>query len=465
MRRLSANSRPAAIGFFSSASPTSLRARVAKHDVAGWAFGEPCAPEESARRVRWPVPPHDSVCIRGGNIVNSKRRIGCLVLGVLSILAPGGLVAAEELWVAPTHVVPPGVTVFPWPTSGTGLASFGFAIPDDFEALDSVKVVLIPTANVTGSFNVYGASSEMEKLRERGWSRSSRSRQSSIAKTISEIDVTGLLATEIDPSSAGTDYVSVHFTFPASPGLEKATVLGLRFVYEAVSVATADIESGAVTNAKLADGSVGSAKVANNSLVSEDIQNQSLTGLDIADASLGSADVNLTQIQGRVSGNCPAGQASFHRSGGHRDLRVRLRRDGHRHFEHHTCNGSTVCSRTVDCDSNDRITGGGARLDEIIHLWNIQCASIWSSPIRTAIPPGPLLSSTTTLLRRLLCVRALPEPSAVRSAAATEGGPMTRHRGPAAVSAESSAAYGVRGCRAARSALNGSLFTSSMIRA
>src|SRR5262245_42701764 len=65
-----------------------------------------------------------------GNIVNSKKRVGGLLLAVLSLLAPGRWVAADELWVAPTHIVPPGLNVFPWPTTGTGLASFVFAIPD-----------------------------------------------------------------------------------------------------------------------------------------------------------------------------------------------------------------------------------------------------------------------------------------------------------------------------------------------
>jgi hypothetical protein len=287
--------------------------------------------------------------------VNSKKRIGCLFLGVLSLLAPGGLVAAEELWVAPTHVYPPGVSVVPWATTGTGLASFGFAIPDDFAALDSVQVVLIPTADINGNFDVFGSVKRDGETAVGGLLSNLGIPAKLVAKKVSEIDITGLLSTEIDHSSAGTDYVSVHFRFPASPGLEKGTVLGLRFVYEAVSIVTTDIENRAVTNAKLADGSVNSAKVANNSL----------TGTDIADGSLGSADVNLTQIQGRVSGNCSVGQ-SIRSIGQGGTVTCEPDSEGMviATLEYHTCNASTACTRTVDCDSDDRITGGGMRLDE-----------------------------------------------------------------------------------------------------
>ncbi len=361
-------------------------------------------------------------------MANSKRRIGCLILGVLSILAPGGPVAAEELWVAPTHVYPPGLTVFPWATTGTGLASFGFAIPDDFDALDSVKVVLIPTANVTGSFDVYGSVKREGQAAETGSVSLLAIPATLAAKRVSEIDVTGLLATEIDPSSAGTDYVSIHFRFPASPGLEKATVLGLRFVYEAVSVATADIESGAVTNAKLADGSVGSAKVANNSLVSEDIQNQSLTGVDIANGSLGSADVNLTQIQGRVSGNCPVGQ-SIRSIGQAGTVTCEPDSEGMviATLEYHTCNGSNVCTRTVDCDSNDRITGGGARLDETLTYATYNVVDLVESyPNGNTAWTVTLVNNNSSAVN--FYVYALCQNlSASASAAATEGVPMKRH--------------------------------------
>jgi len=360
-------------------------------------------------------------------MVNSKSRIGCVVLGIMSILAPGGPVAAEELWVAPTHVYPPGLSVFPWPTSGTGLASFGFAIPDDFAELDSVKVVLIPTANVAGSFDVYGSVKRDGQAAGTGLISNVAIPATLTSRRVSEIDVTGLLATELDPSSAGTDYVSVHFRFPAPPGLEKGTVLGLRFVYEAVSVATPDIENGAVTNAKLADGSVGSAKVANNSLLSEDIQNQSLTGQDIADGSLGSADVNLTQIQARVSGNCPAGQSirSIGQAGA-----VTCEPDSEgmaiATLEYHTCNGSTACTRTVDCDGNDRVTGGGTRLDETFTYGTYNVVDLVES-----YPNGNYAWTVTLVNNNSSAVNfyvyALCQNLAGSSFAATEAVPMKRH--------------------------------------
>jgi hypothetical protein len=206
-------------------------------------------------------------------------------------------------------------------------------------------------------------------------------------------------------------------------------VLGLRFVYEAVSVATADIANRAVTSAKLADGSVGSAKVANGSLLSEDIQNQSLTGLDIADGSLGSAEVNLTQIQARVSGSCPAGQSirSIGQAGA-----VTCEPDSEgtviATLEYHTCNGSTACTRTVDCESDDRITGGGARLDETFTYGTYNVVDLVESY------PNGNTAWTVTLVNNnssavnfyvyALCQKLI----GASSANATTAVPMKRHR-------------------------------------
>ncbi|MGH9318822.1 MAG: hypothetical protein ACRD3V_02900 [Vicinamibacteria bacterium] len=280
-------------------------------------------------------------------------------------LATGGSLAAEELWVPPTHFYPPGLDVFPWPTTGTGLASFGFAVPDDFSALGSVTVVLIPKVSQLGRFDVYGSVKREGQPAGTGIVQTLGIPATLTAERIAEIDVTTLLAAELDATSAGSDYVSVFFWSPTSPGLENATVLGLRFVYDAVDVATADIENDAVTNAKLADNSVGSDKVLNNSLGSEDIQNQSLTGTDIADASIGAADVVKTEIQQRVTETCPLGESIrvIQQGGG---VVCEPDDDGVpiATLEYTSCSASTACKRTIDCPASKRVAGGGARLDE-----------------------------------------------------------------------------------------------------
>jgi hypothetical protein len=129
----------------------------------------------------------------------------------------------------------------------------------------------------------------------------------------------------------------------------------LRFVYDALRVATGDIENGAVTNAKLADNSVGTDKIVNNSIGSDDVQN----------GSLGAVDVKLAEIQARVTESCPAGQSirSIAQSGN-----VTCEPDTIGiplvELEFSSCAGATACKRTVACPSSNRVSGGGIRLDE-----------------------------------------------------------------------------------------------------
>jgi hypothetical protein len=220
-------------------------------------------------------------------------------LGVLLGLLAGSVVSAKELWVPPANMSAAEIHVFPWPATRGGVASFAFAIPDDFSAFTSATIAVIPRSDLDASFDVYGS---VRRDGENTVGSAFQDLDTPVtlnAREMTEIDITPLLDGRLDPSSAGSDYVSVFFRFPSSPALERGNIVGLRFVYEPVPVETAQIEDGAITQAKLATGSVGSPQVLD----------QSLTGKDVKDASIGAADVNLAQVQARVAGSCPVGKS------------------------------------------------------------------------------------------------------------------------------------------------------------
>jgi hypothetical protein len=216
-------------------------------------------------------------------------------------------------------------------------------------------------------------------------------------EVVQELDVTALLAGTLDATSAGLDYVALSIAFPASPGRDFGTVLGLRFVYDPVRITNADIAAGAVTAETLADNAVDSTKVQNNSLTSADVQNGSLTGADVADGTLlsadlgdgsvtsaairngevrsadildgtvGAADIDADEVQRRVTGTC---------SPGHR-LRQVLENGGvvceadrgglvgyERFTVASTCAGDTACLRTRSCPDGKKLMGGGVHIDE-----------------------------------------------------------------------------------------------------
>jgi hypothetical protein len=291
------------------------------------------------------------------------RRIGYRVFGVLVGLALAGPVAAEEVWVSPTHLAPPRLA-FPWPTTGAGFASFAFAVPDDFAVLTSAKVVLIPKSNVTGSFDVYGSVKRDGEIAGAGLLFNLAIPATLAAGKVHEVDLTALLAGQLDVSSAGLDYVSVFFWFPTSPGLEDATVVGLRFTYQAVRIQTADLENGAVTTPKLENGAVTNAKLADDSVGAAKVINNSLGTEDIANGSIGAVDINKNEVQSRVAESCPPGQSirSISTAGDvvcEPDTDTAGLSSYLRTSDDHTCTADTECNFSITCPGGRSAMGGG----------------------------------------------------------------------------------------------------------
>ena len=192
-----------------------------------------------------------------------------LALLVFLGLSSQGAVSAKELWVPPTHLTAPRVNIFPWPTTASGYASFGFAVPGDFRAFTSATIAVIPRSDFDGTFDVYGSVKRGGEAAAGGFFQDLGLPANLTAGEMTEVDISSLLGGQLDASSAGSDYVSVFFWFPSSPALEQGTILGMRFVYEPLPLTSADIGAGAI----------------------------------------GASDVNLSQVQARVTGSCPAGQS------------------------------------------------------------------------------------------------------------------------------------------------------------
>jgi hypothetical protein len=222
--------------------------------------------------------------------------------------------------------------------------------------------VLIPKSNVTGSFDVYGSVKRDGEIAGAGLLFNLAIPATLAAGTVQEVDLTALLAGQLDATSAGLDYVSVFFWFPASPGLEDATVLGLRFTYQAVRIQTAELENGAITTPKLENGAVTNAKLADDSVGTAKIINNSLGTEDIANGSIGAVDINKSEVQARVVDSCPPGQSirSIAAAG---DVVCEPDAAGLTSYlrtsDDHTCGTATTCHFSITCPAGRRAMGGG----------------------------------------------------------------------------------------------------------
>ncbi|MCP5150657.1 MAG: hypothetical protein H6982_07855 [Chromatiales bacterium] len=244
----------------------------------------------------------------------SSRRLGsALAIFLLPLALSSTDAAAKELWVSPTPQPNlPAATLGTWPVTRFGVAVFSFALPDDLAALDAVRVVLLPTASGVGTYTVLA---EVKRDGETVSAADIRARQAVPivlnAGTVTEVDVTAVLAGDLDADSAGNDLVSLVFTTPDGL-LLTGQVLGLRVVYSNAPMGTTSIADDAVTAAKIATGAVGADALAvgavgaaalapgavsgfvhviDGSLSGADVADGSLSGADLADRSVATADL------------------------------------------------------------------------------------------------------------------------------------------------------------------------------
>jgi hypothetical protein len=155
-----------------------------------------------------------------------SKKLSLLLVVVLLAAIP---VTAAELWVAPA-IDPPDTEVGDWAVTAGGRTHFSFALPDDMNALTSVKVVLIGKNDKKSSADVY-LSIAMNEERYDEYTDSTLLWFSSYADEILEVDVTSIFPAKL---VAGIDYVSLYFS------TKFARVVGLRFTYESVVSVVAD---------------------------------------------------------------------------------------------------------------------------------------------------------------------------------------------------------------------------------
>lgn len=79
----------------------------------------------------------------------------------------------------------------------------------------------------------------------------------------------------------------------------------------ASSVGASEIATNAVGASEIASSAVGSSEIATNAVGSSEIATNAVGASEIASSAVGSSEINTTQVQRRVTGTCPSGQAIY----------------------------------------------------------------------------------------------------------------------------------------------------------
>ena len=152
------------------------------------------------------------------------KRNAVLVLGIF--LFSAGLLPANELWITPSSILPPG-NVGNWAVTRFGVVYFSFHVPDNMITFQGAKVVLIPRNTKTMMYDLYASGSKNGNTQNTFSTQQTGLSQGVVQGVITEIDVSTILKSVLD---SGQDYVTVCFS---NVGLV-AQVVGLRFFYVGV---------------------------------------------------------------------------------------------------------------------------------------------------------------------------------------------------------------------------------------
>lgn len=137
------------------------------------------------------------------------------------------------MWVQPTHKQDTEVArlVGTWPATAFGVGRFGFSIPDSMSAFTSAKILLIPRAGATGTYNLFGSIARSGEAQDANVQSSLNIPVTSTAGVLQELDISGFVSGLLTSAVPGQDYVSLVFVSSSSQ-IATDSVVGLRFTYE-----------------------------------------------------------------------------------------------------------------------------------------------------------------------------------------------------------------------------------------
>ncbi|MCX7552753.1 hypothetical protein OS175_02585 [Marinicella sp. S1101] len=73
-------------------------------------------------------------------------------------------------------------------------------------------------------------------------------------------------------------------------------------------VSNSDLADGAVNSIKISDGSINNIDLANGAVTTDSILDATITSADLADGEVGAAQINIAEVQQRITGGCSQGQ-------------------------------------------------------------------------------------------------------------------------------------------------------------
>lgn len=181
------------------------------------------------------------------------------VLALLLISLAAATASADEIWVAPTSQQDIGglgiASSLVWPVTPIGAVRFAFAVPNDLQAFQSSKVLLIPRApGGAANLNIIICSAENGGPVPGACAGPTPHAFTGVANQLVEVDISAIVAPKV--GTPGATYIAVlAYTTPTT-----ATdhLVGLRFRYTPVPPSNvATLGANTFTGIQTAPGFVG----------------------------------------------------------------------------------------------------------------------------------------------------------------------------------------------------------------
>ena len=165
-------------------------------------------------------------------MTNYARCRSVLVCAAALIAAASGRAHADEIWVAPTYQQDVGglgvASNGLWPVTAVGAVRLAWAVPNDLQAFQSAKVVLIPAApGGAANLNVFVCPAQNSNIVTAGCAGPVATAFTGVANTLTEVDISAALASKV--GAPGANYLAVVAYTTPTTGTDH--IVGLRFAY------------------------------------------------------------------------------------------------------------------------------------------------------------------------------------------------------------------------------------------